>query len=79
MTLVEVIVNIPKSETELWGGASNWRVSEGPIQMENEGQIASRLFDKDSRDHIIFHLPEVIHHTYKCMYTTNLRTYMGWT
>lgn len=49
-----------------WGGASNRGVGVGPIQKENEGQITSKLFDKDSRDHIILYLPEIMHgtHTY---------------
>lgn len=41
---------------------------DSPVQERmEEGQITPRMFDKDSRNHIVLYLPEIIHGVCMCV------------
>lgn len=55
-----------------WEGTSSGKEAYKSIQKNKDGKIASRLFDKALRDHIILYLPKIMDNLckYICMYTS---------
>lgn len=55
-----------KQEVEKWGGGLQKEVK------ADEGKITQRLFDKTSRN-LILYLPKIMYNTLKCTYTDRHR------
>lgn len=51
----------PRRLNNARGGAPTGEMGQSSVQKEKGGQVTLKLFNKDSRNHIIFYLPKMAH------------------